>query len=219
MEKTEVIVDTCFLQKLSSEGKKVANIKQVLDELDFIPVVHPYIYQHELSLHSYFENLVNEGYIRLVDYREFQRDTNDQQMYELYFPQLYEDLRKALEAINSPKQMEPLVLRNGQTIYNTHRQGSNMGDVHLMLMASFLRMPIVLTEDSDIDMLRTIAKRRMKLGSYTLQILDGIDLIKQIASKKDSSISSKEIEAILNDMGERSRRSEIKEIRRLSQTN
>ena len=27
MEKTEVIVDTCFLQKLSSEGKVIDNIK------------------------------------------------------------------------------------------------------------------------------------------------------------------------------------------------
>ena len=45
MEKTEVIVDTCFLQKLSSEGKVIDNIKRVLAELEYIPVVHPYIYE------------------------------------------------------------------------------------------------------------------------------------------------------------------------------
>ncbi len=28
MRKTEVIVDTCFLQKLSSEGKAIDNIKK-----------------------------------------------------------------------------------------------------------------------------------------------------------------------------------------------
>ena len=45
MKKTEVVVDTCFLQKLSSEGKAVDNIKKVLAELEYIPVVHPYIYK------------------------------------------------------------------------------------------------------------------------------------------------------------------------------
>jgi hypothetical protein len=32
MKKTEVIVDTCFLQKLSSEGKKTNNIRKVLGQ-------------------------------------------------------------------------------------------------------------------------------------------------------------------------------------------
>ena len=49
MRKTEVIVDTCFLQKLSSEGKAIDNVKRILAELEYIPVVHPYIYEHELS--------------------------------------------------------------------------------------------------------------------------------------------------------------------------
>lgn len=53
MKKTEAIVDTCFLQKLSSEGKKPENIKTILSQLDFVPVAHPYIIEHELSLKSY----------------------------------------------------------------------------------------------------------------------------------------------------------------------
>ena len=104
MGKTEVIVDTCFLQKLSSEGKAIDNIKKVLTELEYIPVVHPYIYEHELSLHSYFVRLVEEGYIRVIQYNEFQKDAT--------------------------------------SIYNTHKQGSSMGDVHMILMASYLQMPI-----------------------------------------------------------------------------
>ena len=163
MGKTEVIVDTCFLQKLSSEGKAIDNIKKVLTELEYIPVVHPYIYEHELSLHSNFVRLVEEGYIRVIQYSEFQKDATDKQTYEAYYDVLYEEM-------NSPKQVEELCLHKGQTIYNTHKQGSSMGDVHMILMASYLQMPILLTEDSDIEMLRDIAKRRMQLGQYSLQI-------------------------------------------------
>ena len=106
MGKTEVIVDTCFLQKLSSEGKAIDNIKKVLTELEYIPVVHPYIYKHELSLHSYFVRLVEDGYIRVIQYDEFQKDAVDKQTYEAYYDVLYEEMRLTLEAMNSPKQVE-----------------------------------------------------------------------------------------------------------------
>lgn len=87
-----------------------------------------------------------------------------------------------------------------------------MGDVHMILMASYLQMPILLTEDSDIEMLRDIAKRRMRLGEYSLQILNGVQLIEEIAKKQDSSITVKEIEAILKAMRERNAVSGIKAV-------
>lgn len=212
MGKTEVIVDTCFLQKLSSEGKRIDNIKKVLAELKYIPVVHPYIFEHELSLHSYFIRLVKEGYIRVIQYNEFQKDASDQQSYEAYYEILYEDMRLALEALGGPKQIEKLSLHKGQTIYNVHKQGSSMGDVHMILMASYLQMPIILTEDSDIELLRDIAKKRMRLGQYSLQIFNAVQLIKKIALMQDSSITVKDIEAILKGMRERGVVSDIKAI-------
>lgn len=100
MGKTEVIVDTCFLQKLSSEGKAIDNIKKVLTELEYTPVVHPYIYEHELSLHSYFVRLVDDGYIKVIGYNEFQKDVLDKHTYEAYYNVLYEEMRLTLEAMN-----------------------------------------------------------------------------------------------------------------------
>lgn len=181
-------------------------------ELGYIPVVHPYIYEHELSLHSYFVRLVEEDYIRVIQYKEFQKDEIDKQSYEAYYEVLYEEMRLTLEAMNSPKQVEKLCLHKGKTIYNTHKQGSSMGDVHMILMASYLQMPILLTEDSDIEMLRDIAKRRMRLGHYSLQILNGVQLIEDIARKQDSSLSVKDIESILKAMRERDAVSRIKKI-------
>lgn len=93
-----------------------------------------------------------------------------------------------------------------------------MGDVHMILMASFLQMPILLTEDSDIEMLREIAKKRMQLGQYSLQILNGVELIEKIAKKQNTSISIKEIESILKAMRKRDAISSIKEVWRENQT-
>lgn len=216
MNKTEVIVDTCFLQKLSSEGKSPHNIKKLLDELGYAPVVHPYIYKHELSLHSYFVKLVEEGYMRVVPYDEFIKDEVDKKSYEEYYGILYEEMRVSLEVMGSPKQIEKLCVHKGKTIYDTHKQGSSMGDVHMILMASYLQMPILLTEDSDIELLRDIVKRRMSLGQYSLKILNCVESIEEIAKKRDSSITMKELEGILKAIGERKEVSKIKEIWRES---
>lgn len=38
----------------------------------------------------YFNKLVEEGFIRKVEYTEFIEDEDDKDMYEQYFPELYE---------------------------------------------------------------------------------------------------------------------------------
>lgn len=55
MGKTEVLVDTVFLQKLSAKGKNVWAFKRVLEELEFVPVVHPYVASNELDMFPYFQ--------------------------------------------------------------------------------------------------------------------------------------------------------------------
>ena len=52
----------------------------------------------------------------------------------------------------------------------------------------------------------------MRLGEYSLQILNGVQLIEEIAKKQDSSITVKEIEAILKAMRERNAVSGIKAV-------
>ena len=41
----------------------IDNLKRVINEYEIIPVVHPYIAKHELSLKAAYVNLLDEGYI------------------------------------------------------------------------------------------------------------------------------------------------------------
>lgn len=211
MNKKEVIVDTVFLEKLSCEGKNLEIFKKVLLDLEYKPVVHPYIAANELDMHSYFDKLVAEGVVRIADYNEFLCDDEDQTLYESYFVDIHNALREYLKAKGGKKQLEKLVLPPGQTVF-TYRQASmSLGDVHMILMAFFAGMPIILTEDSDIDILRSITKRKMGSERYTLNIYSAVDLLIMIAEKEETIFEKSDLINIVKSIGERVHQSDVKQ--------
>lgn len=211
MSKKEAIVDTCFFNKLSNNGKNIEAFKKVLVDLEYKPVVHPYIAEKELDVFPQFNKLIEEGFIRKAEYSEFIEDEDDAELYEQYFPELYEEMREYLEIKGSKKRIEKLAIPKGQTIYTYRRAGMSLGDVHMILMAFFMKLPIILSEDGDIEFLRSVAKRKISSNSYNLDIYNVVDLIMMIAQKEDTTFSKKELEKVVLEVKERVRLSEVKQ--------
>lgn len=211
MSKKEAIVDTCFFNKLSNYGKNSETLKKVLIDLDYKLVVHPYIAKNELDMFPHFNKLVEEGFIRKVEYNEFIEDEYDRELYEQYFGELYEEMREYFEIEQSKKQIEKLNIPNGQTIYTYRRAGMSLGDVHIILMAFFMKLPIILSEDGDIEFLRSVAVRKISGDSYKLDIYNVMDLIMMIAEKEDTIFSKKELEKVVLEVKERKMLSEVKQ--------
>ena len=197
---------------MSNDGKNIEALKKVLVDLDYKPVVHPYIAEKELDVFPHFNKLIEEGFIRKAEYSEFIEDEDDAELYEQYFPELYEEMREYLEIKGSKKQIEKLVIPKGQTIYTYRRAGMSLGDVHMILMAFFMRLPIILSEDGDIEFLRSVAKRKISSDSYNLDIYNVMDLIMMIAKKEDTTFSKKELEKVVLEVKERARLSEVKQV-------
>lgn len=82
---------------LSNNGKNIEAFKKVLVDLEYEPVVHPYIAEKELDVFPQFNKLIEEGFIRKAEYSEFIEDEDDAELYEQYFPELYEEMREYLE--------------------------------------------------------------------------------------------------------------------------
>lgn len=191
MSKKEAIVDTCFFNKLSNDGKSIEIFKKVLVDLDYKPVVHPYIAEKELDVFPHFNKLVEEGFVRKAEYSEFIEDEDDAELYEQYFYELYEEMREYLEIKGSKKKIEKLVIPKGQTIYTYRRASMSLGDVHMILMAFFMRLPIIFSEDGDIEFLRSVAKRKISSDSYNLDIYNVMDLLMMIAQKDNTTFSKR----------------------------
>lgn len=211
MSRKEVLVDTAFLSKLSCDGKNLETFKKVLSALEYSPIVHPYIAANELDMYSYFDALVKEGSIRVAAYKDFLSDDDDIALYESYFMDIHNALREYLDAAGGKKQIDRLCLPKGQDVFTYRKASMSLGDVHMILMAFFSGMPIILTEDSDIDLLRSITKRKMGSDMYTLNIYNAVDLLKEIAGKQNTYFSKKDLVGILKSIGEREHQSEVKQ--------
>ena len=212
MCKREAVVDTCFLEKISNSACDIDNLKRVINEYEIIPVVHPYIAKHALSLKAAYVNLLDEGYIFKKEYSDFIKDESSKVLYEGYYKLLYEELRRMLEAEHNCKAERMLLSFDGIDIYEHHKQGSSLGDVHMILMAAYMHLPIILTKDSDIEALRDIAKRHISFRNNKLEIYDSMDIIVQIASNPNCGLSWKDMKHVLDVMQERSHREEIHKI-------
>lgn len=211
MNKREVLVDTGFLEILSYNGKNLEVFKKLMTDLEYIPVVHPYIAANELDMYPYFQKLVDEGYVRIADYKEFVSDKDDAEVYQSYFMDIHDELRERLDAANGKKRLEKLVMPPGQTVFTYRKASMSLGDIHMMLMAFFMKIPIILTEDSDIAALRAIVKRKMNSESYNMDIYNIVDLLLMAAQKSDTLFSKKELVDIVKSIGKRQYQSVVKQ--------
>ena len=210
MSKPEALVDTCFLQKFSKEGKNFETLKRILESLDFQPVVHPYIWKNELEMYSYVDKLQKTGLIRIASYEEFLLDDDDKELYAQQFLELYVHLGEYYEMTNSKKRVE--ALPENCDIFNYRKAGTSIGDVHVILMAAYSQIPVIFTEDGDISALKSIAKRKINSDSYQMDIYNALQALEQIIARPDCPFSKKDIERILNEIEERSQRSRFKQL-------
>ena len=105
MNNKEVLVDSSFFSRLSSDGRNIDDFKKILGEFDWVPVLHPYIAEHEMDVFPYFTQLICEGYVRKADYNEFIKEESDRKLYEGYFIDVYEELRVCLNAKGGKKKL------------------------------------------------------------------------------------------------------------------
>ena len=201
MSKPEALVDTCFLQKISKGGNNVEMLKKILENLDFQPVIHPYIWENELEMFSYMEKLREEGWFRIASYDEFLFDEDDINLYEQQFLELYVLLGEYYEMMNSKKQVTSLP--DDCNIFKIRKAGTSIGDVHVILMAAYSQIPVIFTEDGDIAALKSIAQRKIQTESYQMKIYDALGALELIIKKPDCPFSKKDVEKILNELQKR----------------
>ena len=199
MEKTEVLIDTCFVERLTGEGEHIEDFQPIMEALSYSPVVHPYLYEHEF-LRPYQKKLVADGIVSRADYEASLGPKGSYQwiLYEQYFRVLYRKLKARTEAVGR-KSMEDLP--DNADIFTFRSSKSSLGDVHLMTFAILTGMPVILTEDADISILQEIARVNISRDDNFLLILDTKNIILDLAGQADCGIPKKKLKNILKATG------------------
>ena len=118
-------------------------------------------------------------------------------------------MRQALEKKGGKKQLDELVIPPNQTIFTMRKSQMSLGDVHMILMAFYTKIPIILTDDSDLELLRGLVHSHFDSDTYNLKILDTADVLMKIAILEETTLSKAKLVEILKRVGGRARKSEL----------
>ena len=98
--------------------------------------------------------------------------------------------------MESPKADKAVRLTDKDNVFEIRKSGSSLGDVHIIMMAFFMDIPIILSEDSDMDIIYQIAKNKMQSKKTSLKVYRVKDIIDELEKKDDCKISHKQLKKI-----------------------
>lgn len=73
MQKTQAVMDSDFLQGILHNGS-LDLFRQLMDEMNVIPVIHPYVADVELQYCEEAQKLIKDGFIKRMEYGDVFRE-------------------------------------------------------------------------------------------------------------------------------------------------
>lgn len=182
--KKEAVIDTDFFNKITqapniADGKDL--FMRTMKELNVQPVVHYYLAERELQVQNPIASvLLNSGYLKVYSKEEMVTDEESVELYKQYFRKWYNYLN-----VNKPR------IEKDIDIFGLYRAGHSLGEIHSTLMAYFMNLDMIMSDDSDAKALVANA------GLYQIKVLDLVDVYSYIAVKETKNISLNEVESVI----------------------
>lgn len=159
--------------------------KQMMDEMQVVPVMHPYVAEVELALSEPAKQLLTDGYIQKLSYDEFLKNESERKKYQ-------EDVWMLFVKENGnilPRQTHPDIYEKGFRL----SQG-NLGEIMTELMARELHLTVFMSNDKGAI---RIAKRHINSCRYTLSVKNLVNVLREIGGR-ENSLKWKKIKAVLD---------------------
>lgn len=137
MSESRVVLDADFINLITDirDSDPADLFKRIFAALGKTPVVHPYVAQHELYSNKVVQALIANGDLSVIQKDLFlpAGDTFSETLYEKNFYNIYNVITK-----------DPLPCLGD--IWQ-HRAGNNFGEIHSVLMAAELGLPLFYSND------------------------------------------------------------------------
>lgn len=170
MQKTQVVMDSDFIQGIFGNGSEEL-FKQLMDELGVIPVVHPYVANVELQYCKEAQKLIDDGYIKVIEYDEFLVSDVDKMMYNV---QVWDILDEISEKELPPEKYRDVFREDFRlTEYS-------IGEVMSELMARSMKLSLFASNDYGA---KTVANIHINSTCYILEVKNIAEVLETVIDK------------------------------------
>lgn len=167
--KGQAVIDADFFNKLTEKDSSGGLFLRVMEEMGYNPIMHKYVLDEELFCNKTARQLVEKGYIKVLDHTDFLTSGNKND-YEEKFRNLYKYFN---------------FQEFSGDVYTYRHCQQNLGEIRSSLMAWYLGINILMSDDKSAKYYITsrLSSRRHKVLVYNVY-----DVLKMIGQKKTRSI-------------------------------
>ena len=194
----KVIVDTDFLNHIIRTPNGASILEKIIIFFDYELLIHPWTYEREL-VYTDVKKFVDKN-VKILTFDDIILDEGDNSIYESLFKVLFEEMNG--RSVDFGRQ-------NFKT-YN--KSGENLGEIHSVIAAQFLGIPLLLSDDYHA---KETAARRLNFLGYNLNVKNSFDLLCEMIIKDKSNVSKDDAIKIIKNYKERYHEKYIKQIKEL----
>lgn len=181
METKKVVIDADFFRKYTDGELNTNLLEKVLNELEYVPVMHRYVADVELEGNCHLKRLIADKKIEVIDESRYILE-EDKEDYEDYF-------RAAYKKANHLDLGEEDVFKYG---YDRSVLHQSLGEIRSLYMARKMGYDIFLSDDGDS---RTIADY-LNSSRRQIKVIDVPDALIN-CHKKGTKITYKDIRNLI----------------------
>lgn len=188
-----VLVDSDFFTMIApckNIAKEKEFVKSVFDSLNKKPCIHPFVAKEELFNNEVVKQLIDEGYITVIDYNSVLKESWMEQQYVDNFVTYY-------DYMNSEK------IPSSLSEITRHRAKKNMGEIHSLIFAHYLEIPLFMSNDKGA---KKLAETKINSQHFSIDVKNVCDVFCMIKTTGSIKLDTKVVRSILKQREEWSKK-------------
>lgn len=176
-----VVIDTDYFKFITKDLTDDTFFLKLMQELDYEPVMHEYVYKEELHEHSLVKKLVSDGKLIVFSYNTLTVEKTDKKDYENLFYMAYLEM-------NGTKFI------SNRTINDYHHEKENLGEIHSVILAKILGYDLMMSNDGGA---KTFVHTKLNTSKNRIRVINIEETFTELLSPNTSGITWSEIRTIM----------------------
>ena len=168
-----VLLDADFCNLILKKPDNISFFKAIFDILDKKPAIHIYIFKHELLNNIHIQTLVKEGFIKIIEYDDFLASDFDKHSYKIAFEDFY-------MYINGKE-------LNNFNIFIDRRAKHNLGEIHSLITAQYLNIPLFMSNDHGA---KELVKSKINTSMFKIDVHNAKEVIEYCKSIEPNKLDN-----------------------------